>query len=68
MLKFNIIFFITLSYGLLGPSGCGKTTLLKCLIGLDTISDGTLYVDNDLSDECNRNKINLKKLGFMPQV
>ncbi len=30
---------------LLGPSGCGKSTLLRCLAGLETITDGKIYLD-----------------------
>ncbi|MGR8981289.1 MAG: ABC transporter ATP-binding protein [Gammaproteobacteria bacterium] len=37
---------------LVGPSGCGKSTLLNMIVGLEVISDGTIYVDgrrvNDL--------------------
>jgi multiple sugar transport system ATP-binding protein len=29
---------------LVGPSGCGKTTALRCLAGLEEISDGTIYI------------------------
>jgi alpha-glucoside transport system ATP-binding protein len=29
-----------------GPSGCGKSTLLRMIAGLETISEGTLYIDN----------------------
>lgn len=54
-------------YGLLGPSGCGKTTLLKCLIGLDTINEGVIHVNNELRSQFNFSKLNLNKLGFMPQ-
>lgn len=32
---------------LLGPSGCGKTTILRMIAGLETISDGKLYIDNE---------------------
>src|SRR3989442_12362936 len=29
---------------LVGPSGCGKTTALRCLAGLEEISDGKLSI------------------------
>ncbi len=30
---------------IVGPSGCGKTTFLRCIVGLETLSSGTLLVD-----------------------
>ena len=30
---------------LVGPSGCGKTTLLRCIAGLETTTDGTIEID-----------------------
>jgi ABC-2 type transport system ATP-binding protein len=30
--------------GLLGPSGCGKTTLIRCIVGTQTITSGTVRV------------------------
>lgn len=32
---------------LLGPSGCGKTTTLRMLAGLETISDGDIFIDSE---------------------
>ncbi|MEQ6376098.1 sn-glycerol-3-phosphate ABC transporter ATP-binding protein UgpC [Bacillaceae bacterium S4-13-56] len=33
---------------LVGPSGCGKSTMLQMVAGLEEISDGSLYIDNNL--------------------
>lgn len=33
---------------LVGPSGCGKSTLLRMIAGLESISSGELYFDDDL--------------------
>ena len=30
-----------------GPSGCGKSTTLRCVAGLETVSDGRLFLDGD---------------------
>jgi ABC-type sugar transport system ATPase subunit len=35
---------------IVGPSGCGKTTLLRCLCGLETVSDGAIrFADRDVT-------------------
>ena len=31
---------------LVGPSGCGKTTVLRMIAGVETITDGELYINN----------------------
>ena len=31
---------------LLGPSGCGKTTLMRCISGLEELTDGEIYFDD----------------------
>ena len=36
----------------LGPSGCGKTTLLRCIAGLETQSDGSIRADGGTSPGC----------------
>lgn len=34
-----------------GPSGCGKSTTLRMIAGLEEISDGELYIDDELMNE-----------------
>ena len=34
-----------------GPSGCGKSTTLRMIAGLEEISDGELYIDDNLMND-----------------
>ena len=36
---------------LVGPSGCGKTTTLRMVAGLEDITEGDLYIDNELKND-----------------
>jgi multiple sugar transport system ATP-binding protein len=36
---------------LVGPSGCGKSTLLRSLAGLETISDGSIRIDDQVVNQ-----------------
>lgn len=49
---------------IIGPSGCGKSTLLRCIIGLEKLEEGNIYVNNQ---EINYNKENKLKIGFVFQ-
>jgi len=59
--------FICLS----GPSGSGKSTLLNMIGGLDTPSDGEVFIDDEEIDELNKSELadmRLKKIGFVFQA
>jgi len=54
----------------MGPSGSGKSTLLNILGGIDTPSDGEVYIDNDRIDNLSENKlrkIRQKKVAYIFQ-
>ena len=36
---------------LVGPSGCGKSTTLRMVAGLESISEGELYIDGELMND-----------------
>lgn len=36
---------------LVGPSGCGKTTTLRMIAGLEEITEGEIYIDDDLVND-----------------
>jgi putative ABC transport system ATP-binding protein len=55
---------------IMGPSGCGKTTLLNCLSGLDTISEGQVWIaGSDLStlSDNERTDYRARNMGFIFQ-
>jgi multiple sugar transport system ATP-binding protein len=42
---------------LVGPSGCGKTTLLRCIAGLEEVTDGAILIgDRDVTDVDPKNR------------
>lgn len=42
---------------LVGPSGCGKSTTLRMIAGLETISEGELYIgDHVVNDVAPKNR------------
>jgi NitT/TauT family transport system ATP-binding protein len=38
----------------LGPSGCGKTTMLRCLAGLETLTDGSIKISGETATGVHR--------------
>lgn len=54
-----------------GPSGSGKTTLLNCISGLETVSQGEVYLDDvDFSKFSKKEMAELRKtkIGFVFQA
>jgi len=46
-------------FTLLGPSGCGKTTLLRMIIGFNTIDGGQIMIDGKVINDIPTNKRNM---------
>ncbi|MBY0441460.1 MAG: ABC transporter ATP-binding protein [Mycobacteriaceae bacterium] len=49
--------------GLLGPSGCGKTTLIRCIVGTQALSGGSVLV---LGHPAGSKPLR-QRIGYMPQ-
>ncbi|MDD3574658.1 MAG: ABC transporter ATP-binding protein [Methanospirillum sp.] len=49
---------------ILGPNGTGKTTLLKCLLGMHQISDGSVIINGLEQDKAKKNY----HIGYVPQL
>lgn len=49
--------------GLLGPSGCGKTTLIRCIVGTQIITKGTVTV---LGQQAGSAELR-HRIGYLPQ-
>lgn len=56
---------------IMGPSGSGKTTLLNLIGGLDSPSEGKVYLDDKDTGELSRSELSrlrLNKIGFVFQA
>jgi len=55
---------------IMGPSGCGKSTLLHVMGGLDVLSSGAIYLDNEPVHQLNEDgltHLRRSKIGFVFQ-
>lgn len=56
---------------IMGPSGSGKSTLMHCMAGLDTLTSGTVFVDDDdvtAMSERDRTLLRRDRIGFVFQA
>ncbi|WP_374021515.1 ABC transporter ATP-binding protein [Mycobacterium sp. HNNTM2301] len=49
--------------GLLGPSGCGKTTLMRCIVGTQIVTSGTVEVLGHPAGSASLHR----RVGYLPQ-
>jgi D-methionine transport system ATP-binding protein len=73
--KFDVLNDINLEiqkgdiFGIIGFSGVGKSTLIRCMNGLETVSSGTIRIDNHEIDKLSKKEMNLyrQKIGTIFQ-
>lgn len=52
---------------LLGPSGCGKSTLLNVIAGFDTVTDGSVKIDEkEVTEPSQKNVTIFQNYGLLP--
>jgi len=49
--------------GIVGPTGCGKTTLLKTILGIQTVFSGSVLLNGQPV-----NRVSDKRIGYIPQL
>ncbi len=53
---------------IVGPSGCGKSTFLRCLNGLEEISEGHIYIDEEPVNPAGKNITKIReRIGMVFQ-
>ena len=60
--KINLSFSEGKIHGLIGPNGVGKTSLIKCLTGIYSLTDGEILYDNE---EVYNNPLVKKKIAYV---
>lgn len=61
--KINLDIYNGEILGLIGPSGSGKTTCIRCLLGMEELTEGQSYVMNQKMP----NRKIMNKIGYMGQ-
>ncbi|MFG0318383.1 MAG: ABC transporter ATP-binding protein [Planctomycetota bacterium JB042] len=52
---------------IVGPSGCGKSTLLNCVAGFETVSTGSIEIDDELVRKPSRKRVFVfQETGIFP--
>lgn len=51
---------------LVGPNGCGKTTLIECILGIQKLISGNVYVEGEDILKISHS-IRAEKVAYIPQ-
>ena len=51
---------------LIGPSGSGKSTILRCIIDLETITDGDIFIEGKNLKDFIKNRDGFSVVQFVP--
>ncbi len=52
---------------LLGPNGCGKTTLLDCLLGINTLDAGDIFINGSAVATLSSSRL-ARQIAYVPQA
>lgn len=51
---------------LVGPNGCGKTTLIECILGIQKLTEGNIWIEGEDILKISHN-IRAEKIAYIPQ-
>ncbi len=55
------------TFCLLGPNGCGKTTLLDCLLGINTLDTGMIFINSRRITSMSPARL-AREVAYVPQT